>query len=78
MKKGKVELTEEQKKLKEKLEYGDITNLTIALDISRMTIWNTLDGKRQSQYIWDSIRQLIESRAAERAKKIANLAKDKK
>ena len=77
MKKEVIELTEEQKKLKEQLEYGDITNLTIALDVSRMTIWNTLNGRRQSQYIWEAIGQLIESRSAERAKKITNLISKK-
>ena len=61
----KIELTEEQKKLKAQLEYGDITNLTNALNVSRMTIWNTLNGKRKSPYIWDAIRQLIECRACQ-------------
>ena len=76
MKKEAIELTEEQKKLKAQLEYGDIANLTIALDVSRMTIWNTLNGRRESQYIWDAIRQLVNSRATKRAKKMANLGKD--
>ena len=77
MKKEAIELTEEQKKLKAQLEYGDITYLTKVLDVSRMTLWNALNGKRQYPYIWDAIRQFIENRAAERAKKIANLGKDK-
>ncbi len=78
MKKEAIELTEEQKKLKERLEYGDITNLKNALGVSRMTIWNTLNGRRKSPYIWEAIRQLIESRAARRDKKIDNLIKDDK
>ena len=73
MKKVDLQLTDEQQILKEKLEYGDITNLASALDISRMTIWNTLNGKRQSPYIWDAIKQLVSERDSKRNEKITLL-----
>lgn len=78
MKKADLKLTEEQQILKDKLEYGDITNLASALDISRMTIWNTLNGKRKSPYIWDAIKQLVSERDNRRNEKINTLnQKDK-
>lgn len=66
MKKVEVKLTDEQKKLSAALEYGDIGTLCKALNVSRMTIWKTLNGKRQSQFIWDAIQHFIDQRNAKR------------
>ncbi|WP_264788235.1 hypothetical protein [Aureispira anguillae] len=73
MKKTEVKLTKEQKKLKAKLEYGDIGNLCRVLEVSRMTFWKTLNGRRKSPYIWDAIRRLTEQRDAKRARNITHL-----
>jgi hypothetical protein len=66
MKKAEVKLTDEQKKLSTALEYGDIGALCKALDVSRMTIWKTLNGKRESQSVWDAIEHLVDQRKAKR------------
>ena len=73
MKKVDVKLTDEQKKLKAKLEYGDITYLTKTLNMSRMTIWNTLNGKRQSDYVWNALQQLIDNREVQRNQVITKI-----
>ncbi|WMX13864.1 MULTISPECIES: hypothetical protein [unclassified Aureispira] len=72
MKKAEVKLTDEQKKLKAALEYGDIRALCKALDVSRMTIWKTLNGKRKSQFIWDAIERLVDQRNAKREETISD------
>ena len=66
MKKVEVKLTDEQKKLSAALEYGDISILCKALNVSRMTIWKTLNGKRKSQFLWDAIKHFIDQRNAKR------------
>lgn len=73
MKKAEVKLTDEQKKLKAKLEYGDIGNLCEVLEVSRMTLWKTLNGRRESQYIWDAIKLLVEQREAKRSDNLNNI-----
>jgi hypothetical protein len=72
MKKAEVKLTDEQKKLSAALEYGDISTLCKALKVSRMTIWKTLNGKRQSQSVWDAIEHLVDRRNAKREETISN------
>lgn len=72
MKKAEVKLTDEQKKLKAGLEYGDIGALSKALSVSRMTIWKTLNGKRKSQFIWDAIEHLIDQRNSKREETISD------
>lgn len=72
MKKTEVKLTDEQKMLKAKLEYGDIGNLCRALEISRMTLWKTLNGRRESPYIWEAIQHLINQRETKRANNITH------
>ena len=72
MKKAEVKLTDEQKKLSAALEYGDIGTLCKALNISRMTIWKTLNGKRESQFVWDAIEHFVDQRKAKREETISN------
>jgi hypothetical protein len=72
MKKAEVKLTDEQKKLSAALEYGDISTLCKALNVSRMTIWKTLNGRRKSQCVWDAIEHLIDQRNAKREENISD------
>jgi|VirMetMinimDraft_7_1064189.scaffolds.fasta_scaffold43439_2 hypothetical protein len=72
MKKVEVKLTDEQKKLGAALEYGDISTLCSVLNVSRMTIWKTLNGKRKSQFVWDAIEHLIDQRNAKREENISD------
>lgn len=72
MKKAEVKLTDEQKKLSAALEYGDIGALCKVLDVSRMTIWKTLNGKRESQFVWDAIEHLVDQRKAKREDTISD------
>jgi len=72
MKKAEVKLTDEQKKLSAALEYGDISTLCKALDVSRMTVWKTLNGRRKSQFVWDAIEHLVDQRNAKREETISD------
>ena len=71
MKKTVVKLTDEQKKLSAALEYGDIGSLCKVLKVSRMTIWKTLNGKRESQCVWNAIQHLVGQRNAKREESIS-------
>lgn len=73
MKNPEVKLTETQLKLKERLEYGNISKIAKALGVSREHISLVLSGKIDKQYIWDATEQFLNERDIKRKQSISSL-----
>lgn len=73
MKKTDLKLTESQLKLKNRLEYGDISKIAKALGVSREHVSLTLSGKKDKKYIWDATEQFLIDRDKLRKRSISAL-----